>query len=176
MMHGFGWLWRIHRVHHSDPDFDVSTGVRFHPLEIILVAGFDLVVIWLAAPPVAGVLTSVVVACAINFAEHANAKLPDSWEKALRPWLVTARTHRIHHSTGFADQNSNFGELVPWWDRMFGTYRASADAGEHFEVGLPGYRSARSLDFGEMLLQPLQDSREAETQTAGATSTGDSGR
>jgi sterol desaturase/sphingolipid hydroxylase (fatty acid hydroxylase superfamily) len=176
LMHSFGWLWRLHRVHHSDPDFDLSTGLRFHPLEAMLVAGFDLLVIWLAAPPLAGVVVSTVIACFVNFAQHANATLPESWERTLGPLLVTARIHRIHHSTGYSDQNSNFGELVPWWDKLFGTYHPSAEAGPSFEVGLPGYQTARSVEFGEMLLQPLHPPREPEMKTAGAASSGDSGR
>jgi sterol desaturase/sphingolipid hydroxylase (fatty acid hydroxylase superfamily) len=160
LLHGFAWLWRIHRVHHSDPDFDVSTGVRFHPLEMIFVGGFDLVAIWLAAPPLAGVVASLVMGSAINFAEHANANLPAAWERRLRPWLITPLAHRIHHSTEVSDQNSNFGELVPWWDKLLGTYRETPAAGPEMAVGLPGYQNERSLEFGEMLLQPLHASRE----------------
>jgi sterol desaturase/sphingolipid hydroxylase (fatty acid hydroxylase superfamily) len=160
LFHAIPWLWRVHRVHHSDPDFDVSTGLRFHPLEPLLPQlGGIAVVLALGAPP-AAVLTATVLAAAINFAEHANANLPPTWERALAPWLVTSRMHRIHHSTQLRHQQTNFGELFPWWDRMAGTYLRTE---ERLDVGLPGYQDARSVGLPELLSQPFQPSRAPRT-------------
>lgn len=163
LFHTVPWLWRIHRVHHSDPDFDVSTGLRFHPLEPFLPQGFDLALILLLAPPVEGVVAAQVLTCAINFIEHANANWPKPLERFLKGWLVTPRMHRIHHSEQVRDQQSNFGELLPWWDRCFGTYRAEPVEGT-LVVGLRGYQEERSMVFPDMLAQPFQASREPHTE------------
>lgn len=161
LFHSVGWLWRVHRVHHSDPDFDVSTGLRFHPLEPFLPQLADLGLILLVGPPVAAVVTATVLAAVINFLEHANATLPPKWEKALGTVFVTARMHRVHHSEAMADQQSNYGELFSWWDKLLGTYRAEpASAG----IGLRGYQDARSMGLSDMLLQPFQASREPQAR------------
>ena len=164
--HSFDWLWRIHRVHHSDPDFDVSTGARFHPLETILLQGANLAAIWLLSPPLAGVVASEVLAAGINFVEHANAAFPAAWERRLRLWIVTPSLHRIHHSEHIADQHTNLGTLFPWWDRILGTYTEKSTAGGEFAVGLPGYQNAESMGFGEILLQPVRPAKHSPQQPA----------
>jgi sterol desaturase/sphingolipid hydroxylase (fatty acid hydroxylase superfamily) len=169
--HAVPWLWRLHRVHHSDPDFDLATGLRFHPLETLFVQGVDLVFIVLLAPPVSGVVIAMIVVTIINLVQHANADFPPVWEGALRPWLMTPACHRTHHSARVEDQLSNFGELVPWWDRLSGTYRARPEAGEaNLEVGLIGYREESRNGFLALLGQPLEQDREAASPgtTAGA--------
>jgi sterol desaturase/sphingolipid hydroxylase (fatty acid hydroxylase superfamily) len=159
LFHAIPWLWRVHRVHHSDPDFDVSTGLRFHPFEPLLPLAADLLLILLFALPAEGVIVAQVVSVATNFFEHANADLPSSWERALRGCLVAPRIHRIHHSDAFGDQQTNFGEAFVWWDRMFRTYREEASAGKVFAVGLRGYQDSRSVELPEMLTQPFQAER-----------------
>jgi sterol desaturase/sphingolipid hydroxylase (fatty acid hydroxylase superfamily) len=163
LFHAIPWLWRIHRVHHSDPDFDVSTGLRFHPLEPLLPLSVEFAAILLLAPPVQGVIAAQLLPCTINFIQHANANLPSSWERGLQRWFVTPRMHRIHHSERIADQQSNFGDLFPWWDRWVGTYRAEA-AEAKLVVGLRGYQNEQSVGLAEMLTQPFQASREPHTE------------
>jgi sterol desaturase/sphingolipid hydroxylase (fatty acid hydroxylase superfamily) len=170
LYHTISWLWRLHRVHHSDPDFDVSTGARFHPLEPLLVEATDLAAIWVLAPPVGAVFAAVMIGVVVNFLEHANAELPESVERRLRLILITPALHRIHHSDKFEDQQHNFGETFPWWDHIFGTYAADSTNGANARVGLPGYRE-ESVELGEMMLQPFRP----EKGEAGATTAGDSG-
>jgi sterol desaturase/sphingolipid hydroxylase (fatty acid hydroxylase superfamily) len=171
LYHAISWFWRLHRVHHSDPDFDVSTGARFHPLEPLLVEATDLALIWVLAPPVAAVFAAVMLSVATNFLEHANAELPEPWERRLRHFLITPSLHRIHHSDRFEDQQRNFGEAFPWWDRLFGTYAADSLNGPQARVGLPGYQNSESVHLGEMLLQPFRPGK----QQAGAANVGNSG-
>jgi len=159
LFHAVPWLWRIHRVHHSDPDFDVSTGLRFHPLEPFLPVGAELGLILLLSLPVEGVIASQVLTCAINFIGHANADVPKAWERILGWCVVTPHMHRIHHSEQVRDQQTNFGDLLPWWDRGFGTYRAEIGSGQ-FRVGLRGYQDKRSMELTEMLVQPFRASRD----------------
>lgn len=160
LYHHVAFLWPIHRVHHSDPDFDVSTGARFHPLEPLLVQSVDLGLILLLAPPPGAVLVAKVAGVLSNFFEHANANLPPPLERALRSWVVTPRLHRIHHSQGMLEQHRNYGEIFPWWDRLLGTYQAEPVGGDaKLVVGLPGYQNERSVQMREMLTQPFQKER-----------------
>lgn len=160
LYHHVAFLWPIHRVHHSDPDFDVSTGARFHPLEPLLVQAADLGLILLLAPPPGAVLFAKVAGVASNFFEHANANLPAPLERALRGWVVTPALHRIHHSQEMAEQQRNLGEVFPWWDKLLGTYQAEASGGDaKLVVGLPGYQNERSVELREMLTQPFQSER-----------------
>lgn len=154
--HHVGFLWRVHRVHHSDPDFDVSTGARFHPLESLGVAAVDIGAIFLLAPPPAAVLCAKLVSVAFNSWEHANTNLPAAWDQALRRWVVTPTMHRLHHSEGIMEQNRNFAEILTWWDRLFGTYQPGSATKQ---VGVRGYQDARSLELVEMLTQPFQEER-----------------
>lgn len=163
LYHHVPFLWPVHRVHHSDPDFDASTGARFHPLEPILVQAVDFGLIMLLAPPPVAVLGARLVSVASNFFEHANASLPVRVENSLRALLITPDLHRIHHSQGIVEQNKNFGEIFSWWDRLFGTYQGETAGGDqNMVLGLPGYQNARSLEMGEMLTQPFRKERSAE--------------
>jgi sterol desaturase/sphingolipid hydroxylase (fatty acid hydroxylase superfamily) len=157
LQHATGILWRVHQVHHSDPDFEVSTGLRAHPIETILTQGAALLVILALRLPPAAVLAAELVSCAQSFFQHANASLPPALERALRPWLVTPDLHRIHHSIEEADQGRNMGETFPWWDRLFGTYSpATATGDEHFPTGLKGAKNAGSLRIAFMLATPFK--------------------
>src|SRR5581483_9272936 len=143
LQHSVSWLWRIHQVHHSDPDFDVSTGVRAHPLEFLMIQGGTLGLVALLAPPPGAVLAAEVCACFFSFFEHANASLPQGWDKLVRACLVTPDVHRIHHSERDQEQFRNLGEIFTWWDRLFGTYQDQPVAGkDKFTVGLRGYQDA----------------------------------
>lgn len=155
--HHLAWLWRLHKVHHSDPDFDVSTGFRAHPLELVLTQGAQLAAIALLAPPVAAVLVAELSAALQSSFSHANAQLPQWLEKPLRAIVVTPGMHRIHHSIDAQEQMRNLGDVFPWWDRLFGTYQASPAAGDdNIDVGLEGCQSASSVSLGFMLSQPFR--------------------
>ena len=129
MVHAIPVLWRLHRVHHADPDFDVTTGARFHPLEIILSMMIKFAVIILLGPPVTAVVIFEILLNVIAMFNHSNVRLYTTLDKYLRLLLVTPDMHRVHHSVEADESNSNFGFNLPWWDRLFGTYRAQPRAG-----------------------------------------------
>lgn len=161
LLHSTSVLWRVHQVHHSDPDFDVSTGLRAHPIETILVQGSALLAILVLRLPPAAVLAAELMSCAQSFFQHANASLPPALERALRPLLVTPDLHRIHHSMEEMDQRRNLGETFPWWDRLFGTYSPRTTAGNgQFLTGLKGANNAGSLRLAFMLATPFKAPRE----------------
>lgn len=154
--HRLPWLWRVHQVHHSDPDFDVSTAARAHPLEVLWIQGSLLATILLLAPPPIAVFAAELIACFQSFFEHANASLPAWAEKALRPWIVTPDLHRVHHTNQIWEQQRNLGEVFPWWDRMFGTYSAEPRGGEAtWEPGLEGLAGPHMVTVGFLLKEPL---------------------
>ncbi len=139
MFHAVPALWRLHRVHHADPDFDVTTGARFHPIEIVLSMLIKFAVIAVLGAPAAAVLVFEVLLNATAMFNHANLRLPAGVDRILRLLLVTPDMHRVHHSMEVAEANSNFGFNLPWWDRLFGTYRAAAHLPqEHMAIGVEG--------------------------------------
>ncbi len=147
MVHAVPLLWRLHRVHHADLDYDVTTGARFHPLEIILsmLIKFAAIVL-LGAPVVAVVIFEVVLNAAALF-NHGNVRLPASLDRLLRSFLVTPDMHRIHHSVEDDEANSNFGFNLSWWDRLFGTYRDQPRAGHRgMTIGIHRYRDPRKVN------------------------------
>lgn len=166
--HSMSFLWRVHQVHHSDPDFDLSTAARIHPIEVLLAQGAYFAAIAIFAPPVAGVLIAELFSAFQSFFGHANASLPGWAEKYLRPVFVTPDMHRIHHSEEVGEQFTNFGDSFPWWDHLFGTYLAAPAAGqEGMIVGLKGYQNSASLDVTFMLTQPfLRERTEPASSTA----------
>ncbi|MEK7246825.1 MAG: sterol desaturase family protein [Pseudomonadota bacterium] len=157
LFHAVPALWRLHRMHHADLDFDVTTGTRFHPIEIVLSMLIKVaVVVGLGAPAVA-VLAFEVALSATALFNHANARLPAALDRALRLLVVTPDMHRVHHSAVAAETNSNFGFNLPWWDRLFGTYRAEPAAGhEAMTIGLAAFRDPRELRLDRMLTQPFR--------------------
>ncbi len=154
-------LWRMHQVHHSDPDFDLSTGARVHPLEAVLLQGATLGAVVLLAPPVAAVLAVELATCCQVFFAHANVSLPVSMEKYLRRVWVTPDMHRVHHSEDAAEQGRNLSDIFPWWDHLFRTYLAAPSAGDHVIVGMKGFQNTGSLDLWFMLSQPFRRERQA---------------
>jgi len=157
LVHAVPALWRLHRMHHADLDFDVTTGARFHPIEIVLSMVIKLAaVVVLGAPPVAVVIFEVVLNATAMF-NHGNLRLPLGIDRVLRLVVVTPDMHRVHHSAVPAETNSNFGFNLPWWDRLLGTYRAQPAAGhEAMTIGLDAFRVARDLDLDRMLIQPFR--------------------
>lgn len=157
LFHAVPLLWRLHRVHHADLDFDVTTGVRFHPVEIILSMGIKLVLVAALGPPAIAVLIFEVVLNGTSLFNHSNVRLAPSVDHWLRWLVVTPDMHRVHHSVVPRETNSNFGFNLPWWDRMFGTYRAQPAAGhEGMAVGVAQFRAVRELRLDRMLMQPLR--------------------
>src|SRR4051812_21248565 len=151
-------LWRLHRMHHADLEFDVTTGVRFHPAEIVLsmIIKFA-VVVALGAPPLA-VLVFEVLLNATSMFNHGNVRLPRRLDRFLRWIVVTPEMHRVHHSVLRRETDSNFGFNLPWWDRLFGTYRAEPAAGhESMTLGIDRFRDPAELRLDRMLLQPFRN-------------------
>ena len=159
MFHAVPALWRLHRMHHADLDFDVTTGARFHPIEIALSMVIKLAaVVVLGAPPVAVVVFEVVLNATAMF-NHGNLRLPLAVDRVLRLFVVTPDMHRVHHSVVPAETNSNFGFNLPWWDRLLGTYRAQPAAGhEAMTLGIEQFREPGDLRLDRMLVQPFRGS------------------
>jgi sterol desaturase/sphingolipid hydroxylase (fatty acid hydroxylase superfamily) len=149
-------LWRFHRMHHADLDFDVTTGIRFHPLSILLSALIKLAIVLAIGPPVIAVLIFEVLLNATSMFNHSNLKIPKSVDRLLRKLVVTPDMHRVHHSTDGAEMNRNFGFNFPWWDRLFGTYLDQPALGhDNMIVGLEQFRARGDLGLGRMLIQPF---------------------
>jgi sterol desaturase/sphingolipid hydroxylase (fatty acid hydroxylase superfamily) len=165
--HSVPFLWRVHQVHHSDPDFDVSTAARVHPIELILTQAAYLSVTAIFAPPVAAVLFAELMSGFQSFFGHANASLPGWVDKLLRRVFVTPDMHRVHHSEEVEEQFTNFGDSLPWWDYLFRTYRAVPAAGQKgMIVGLKGYQNDASLGLAFMLTQPFLPERKEQPAAA----------
>jgi sterol desaturase/sphingolipid hydroxylase (fatty acid hydroxylase superfamily) len=157
LFHSTPALWRLHQLHHSDPDFDWSTGFLFHPVEFALAAAAYLGFIALIAPPAIAVLGLEIAIVTQNFFVHANGRVPRWLDSALRRVVVTPDMHRVHHSDEFAEQNANFGDVFPWWDWIFGTYQAQPAAGhERMGIGLRELALDRGLNLWEMLALPFR--------------------
>ena len=157
VFHAVPALWRLHRMHHADLDFDVTTGTRFHPLEILLSMGFKLLVVVVLGVPVLAVLIFEILLNLTSMFNHANLALPSRIDSLLRLFLVTPDMHRIHHSLIPRETNSNFGFSLPWWDRLFGTYsNQPADGHEAMIIGVDQFRSHRELWPDRMLMQPFR--------------------
>lgn len=156
-MHRVPLLWRLHRVHHTDTDFDASTALRFHPLEIVLSMGWKIAVVFALGAPVAAVAAfELLLSCCALF-NHANLALPARLDAWLRHVLVTPDVHRIHHSIHRDETDSNYGFSVVWWDRLFGTWRAAPrDGHATMTLGLHGFRAAPAQRLAALLLQPLR--------------------
>jgi sterol desaturase/sphingolipid hydroxylase (fatty acid hydroxylase superfamily) len=157
MFHAVPLLWRLHRMHHADLDFDVTTGARFHPVEILLSMLIKFAVILVLGPPWVAVLVFEVLLNATAMFNHGNVRMPAGVDRVLRWLVVTPDMHRVHHSVNRRETNSNFGFNLPWWDRLFGTYRAQPQAGhERMTIGIEQFRTARELWLDRMLLQPFR--------------------
>jgi len=153
-------LWRLHRVHHADLDVDVTTGARFHPLEILMSLGIKFVVIVSLGAPALGVLAFEILLNATSMFNHSNVRLPQAVERVLRWFIVTPDMHRVHHSILRRETDSNFGFNLPWWDRLFGTYRGQPEAGhEGMTLGIEQFRDPKELRLDRMLTQPFRDER-----------------
>ena len=155
LFHAAPTLWRLHRVHHADLDFDVTTGLRFHPIEMILSMLFKFSAVAALGPPVLGVLVFEVLLNATSMFNHGNVRLPLSGDRVLRAVLVTPDMHRVHHSVLRHEANSNFGFCLSWWDRLLGTYRAQPTAGhDGMTIGTAHLQDAQNQTLGWLLRLP----------------------
>ena len=164
LMHRSAFLWRMHRMHHTDLALDVSSGVRFHPAEILLSMGIKMgtVVLLGAAPDV--VLSFEIVLSSFSLFTHANLHLPAAMDRVMRRVFVTPDMHRIHHSVLHAEHDTNFGFHVSWWDRLFGTYTASpASEQSIMTLGLEDFRAPAQQRFTALLRQPIDATRAPST-------------
>lgn len=149
-------LWLIHRMHHADINIDASTGIRFHPIEIGMSIIIKLAAVLLLGPPPEAVIIFEVLLNGCALFNHANVKIPLKIDAVLRLFLVTPDMHRVHHSTDMREANMNFGFNFPWWDRMFGTYKAQPDAGHtHMRIGLNIFRAPEYGKLSRMLTIPF---------------------
>lgn len=158
LFHALPMLWRLHKVHHADPAFDVTTGLRFHPLELFLSMLVKLGAVLLLGPPVLAVLIFEILLNATSMFNHGNIKLPQPLEHWLRLIVVTPTMHRLHHSTNPRETNSNYGFNLPWWDYLLGTYRTRPTAanGQAIKIGLIEYqRDRRVTQLHWMLILPF---------------------
>ena len=163
VFHRIPMLWRLHRMHHADLEFDVTTGSRFHPIEILISLAFKIVVVLLFGTSAIAVLVFEVLLNGTAMFNHGNIKIPVITDKFLRWMVVTPDMHRVHHSIVHDEMNSNFGFNVPWWDRLLGTYRAQPKAGhDGMTIGVEQFRSPAELRLDRLLMQPFLSGLTAE--------------
>jgi sterol desaturase/sphingolipid hydroxylase (fatty acid hydroxylase superfamily) len=159
LFHAVPLLWRLHRMHHADLEFDVTTGVRFHPVEIVLSLLIKLAVITALGAPAVAVVIFEIALNATSMFNHGNVSVPPRVEAWLRRLTVTPDMHRVHYSVLAHETNSNFGFNLPWWDWLFGTYRPQPGAAhDGMTIGIPAFRTPRDLRLDRMLVQPLRSS------------------
>ncbi|MEM1438758.1 MAG: sterol desaturase family protein [Pseudomonadota bacterium] len=156
LFHRIPLFWRLHRVHHSDTGFDTTTGVRFHPAEIIVSLLWKLIVVTALGAPVLGVVIFEIVLSATSLFNHGNVRMPGRVDAALRRVIVTPDMHRVHHSSAVAETDSNFGFNLSVWDRWFGSYRSQPAAGHReMQIGLKAFRTSADQRLPALLAQPV---------------------
>lgn len=157
LFHAVPGLWRLHRMHHADLEFDTTTGLRFHPVEILLSMAIKLAVVAALGAPAIAVLLFEIILNATALFNHANIRLPAKVDRVLRWVVVTPDMHRVHHSVDPKETNSNYGFNLPWWDRLLGTYVAQPAKGhDGMQIGIEQFRTTRDLWLDRMLVQPLR--------------------
>jgi sterol desaturase/sphingolipid hydroxylase (fatty acid hydroxylase superfamily) len=161
LFHKYSLLWRLHRVHHSDTEFDATTGIRFHPLEIMLSMCIKITAVGLLGAPVVAVIIFEIVLNATSLFNHGNVHIPAVVDRYLRWVMVTPDMHRVHHSALKKETNSNFGFNFPWWDRLFSSYVGQPQLGhDRVKIGLNEFRQEKFVNLLWMLKQPLLKSEE----------------
>lgn len=156
LFHAIPLLWRFHMMHHSDLDFDVTTGARFHPVEILLSMGIKIAAVLLIGPSATSVVMFEVLLNGTSMFNHGNIRIPEGLDRLLRWVIVTPDMHRIHHSVNREETNSNFGFNLPWWDRLLGTYRPDPAQGQQgMKIGLDQFRRPDRLTLLHLLALPF---------------------
>ncbi len=149
-------IWRLHRMHHADLEYDVSTGLRFHPIEVIFSIMVKMVFIAALGPPAVAVLISEISLNVIAMFNHGNVNIPEKVDKILRLFIITPDMHRVHHSATRAETDSNYGFFLPWWDWIGGTYVAQPQKGhKEMTIGLEYFRELKFLKLHWLLAQPF---------------------
>jgi len=168
LFHAVPWLWRLHRMHHADLELDVTSGLRFHPLEILLSMAIKVAAVVVLGAPALAVLLFEVILNATSMFNHGNVRLPRRLDRWLRLVVVTPDMHRVHHSWLRHETDSNFGFNLPWWDRLFGTYRDQPEQGHlGMTIGLEQFRDPGELRLDRMLLQPWRPPEASEADRPG---------
>ncbi len=158
-------LWRIHRLHHTDLDFDVTTALRFHPFEIILSMFVKFFFIALFGVPVVAVIVFEIILNISSMFNHSNIQIPASADRLLRYFIVTPDMHRVHHSVIKVETNSNYGFNIPWWDYIFRTYRPQPSAGHtKMKIGLNEFRGDKVIFLHWLLMQPFVSIKKETTE------------
>ncbi len=156
LFHAIPALWRLHMVHHSDVDIDVTTGARFHPVEIVLSILIKFAVILALGPSATAVIIFEILLNGAAMFNHSNIRIPPRIDRIMRLFIVTPDMHRVHHSVIKDETNSNFGFNLPWWDRLLGTYRDQPSLGhQHMEIGLRSFRNPDWLTLPRLLALPF---------------------
>jgi sterol desaturase/sphingolipid hydroxylase (fatty acid hydroxylase superfamily) len=155
VVHMVPMFWRFHIVHHSDLDLDVTSGLRFHPVEIALSMLYKIFIVLALGPSVMGVVIFEAILNGMAQFSHSNIRLPDSWDRLLRYVIVTPDMHRIHHSVEVNETNSNYGFNLSIWDRFLGTYIQDARKPQpEIVIGVAQYRRPEEVTFGKLLTMP----------------------
>src|SRR5579883_120597 len=154
-LHSVRFLWRVHEIHHSDRDLDVSTAVRAHPVEVLFFQATNVLTIAALAPPPLAVLVAQLLSVFESFFSHANSLLPERWQAVLGWIIYSSNTHRGHHTVDMHLQNTNFGDIFPWWDMLFGTYSAPLGAGRTIAFGVAEDQSGPHPGAVLLLKRPL---------------------
>ncbi len=171
LLHRFPLLWRIHRLHHTDTDYDFTLSFRFHPIEAVYTTTFQLAAIALVGAPIEVVMAHMLIFTFVSFFAHGNIRLPGNADGVLRTCIVTPQMHRIHHSKDEREMNTNLGGVLSWWDRLLGTYtQAPAKGYDNMVVGLDAFRERRHHTLGWMLLNPFLSSPRPLGEDSPATS------
>jgi sterol desaturase/sphingolipid hydroxylase (fatty acid hydroxylase superfamily) len=154
--HAIPILWRLHMVHHADLDFDVTTGMRFHPIEIVLSMTIKLIAVAALGPPALAVFIFEVTLNATSMFNHSNIRMPEKLDRVLRLFIVTPDMHRVHHSVIIRETNSNYGFNLPWWDRLLGTYKEQPERGhDGMMIGLSQFRDPKKQTLPRLLILPF---------------------
>ncbi|HVP42508.1 MAG TPA: sterol desaturase family protein [Terriglobales bacterium] len=157
LFHAVGLMWRVHQVHHSESELDLTTGFRFHPLETLVSQGLLLVTVVVSGPPPGAVAFNELIVVVLNLLHHANLRFPESADRVLRLVIVTPGMHRVHHSEAVPEQNANFGVVFSLWDRLFGTYRAGLTANpREARYGLAELPRGSELNAAQVLFLPFR--------------------
>ncbi len=156
VLHKVPTLWRLHRVHHTDMDFDATTGIRFHPIEFMLSMCIKIIGIIFIGAPLSAVIIFEIILNGSSMFNHGNVSIPKKFDRILRWFIVTPDMHRVHHSAIKMETNSNYGFNLPWWDRLFVTYRAQPEAGHlEMKIGLNEFSGERTVNLFWLLIQPF---------------------
>ena len=156
--HKLNFFWQFHRMHHTDLDFDVTTGIRFHPIEIVISMVIKFAVVSVLGPPALAFIVFEILLNATSMFNHANVQIPLAVDRVLRCFIVTPDMHRVHHSIVKHETDSNFGFNLPWWDRLFGTYQNQPTEGHlKMTIGLPIFRADSENRIDRLISQPFRN-------------------